>query len=136
LGGIATARAVNRELVGSVDVLLGNEEDLAAALGYEVEGLGPNLTDLDPANFARMIDRVVEDYPNLRVVATTLRGVTSASRNDWGRSFGPTGPSTRPLVFIETENTLDRRNRRAVQAVTTGAIGYGTRTSPAAGVTR
>ncbi|HEY5486161.1 MAG TPA: hypothetical protein VIK06_00810, partial [Candidatus Limnocylindrales bacterium] len=84
LGGIATARAVNRELVGSVDVLLGNEEDLAAALGYEVEGLGPNLTDLDPANFARMIDRVVEDYPNLRVVATTLRGVTSASRNDWG----------------------------------------------------
>jgi 2-dehydro-3-deoxygluconokinase len=84
LGGIATARAVNRELVGSVDVLLGNEEDLAAALGYEVEGLGPNLTDLDPANFARIIDRVVEDYPNLRVVATTLRGVTLASRNDWG----------------------------------------------------
>ncbi len=84
VGGEAAAQRVNRELVAGVDVLLGNEEDFAAALGFEVEGLDPNLTALDPANFARMIERVIDAYPNLRVVATTLRGVASASRNDWG----------------------------------------------------
>jgi 2-dehydro-3-deoxygluconokinase len=42
------------------------------------------VAELDPANFARMIDRVVAKYPNLRVVATTLRAATTATRNDWG----------------------------------------------------
>ncbi len=83
VGGPEAARRVNRELVAGVDVLLGNEEDFATALGFGVEGLDPNLTALDPANFARMIERVLGAYPNLRVVATTLRGVASASRNDW-----------------------------------------------------
>jgi 2-dehydro-3-deoxygluconokinase len=84
IGGTAQARAVNRELVGLVDVLLGNEEDFTAALGFEVEGLDPSLSALDPANFGRMIERVVADYPQLAVVATTLRRATTASRNDWG----------------------------------------------------
>jgi 2-dehydro-3-deoxygluconokinase len=84
IGGQARAREVNRELVGLVDVLLGNEEDFTAALGFEVEGLDPALSALDPANFGRMIERVVAELPNLRVVATTLRTATTASRNDWG----------------------------------------------------
>jgi 2-dehydro-3-deoxygluconokinase len=84
IGGAARAREVNRELVGLVDVLLGNEEDFTAALGFEVEGLDPGLSALDPANFGRMIDRVVGELPNLRVVATTLRNARTATRNDWG----------------------------------------------------
>jgi 2-dehydro-3-deoxygluconokinase len=84
IGGQTRAREVNRELVGLVDVLLGNEEDFTAALGFEVEGLDANLSALDAANFGRMIEQVVSVFPNLRVVATTLRNAKTASRNDWG----------------------------------------------------
>ncbi len=84
IGGRARAREVNRGLVGLVDVLLGNEEDFTAALGYEVEGVDERLAALDPASFGAMIERVVADFPNVRVVATTLRAATSATRNDWG----------------------------------------------------
>jgi 2-dehydro-3-deoxygluconokinase len=84
IGGQAKAREVNRSLVPLVDVLLGNEEDFTAALGFEVEGLAPSLDALDPAAFGQMIDRVVETYPNVRAVATTLRVATTATRNDWG----------------------------------------------------
>jgi 2-dehydro-3-deoxygluconokinase len=84
IGGQARAHEVNRGLVPLVDVLLGNEEDFTAALGFEVEGLDPDLSALDPTNFGRMIERVVEAYPNVRAVATTLRLARTATRNDWG----------------------------------------------------
>jgi len=84
IGGQARAREVNRELAPFVDVMLGNEEDFTAALGFEVEGLDPNLSSLDPANFGRMIERAVAEYPNLAVVATTLRNAKTATCNDWG----------------------------------------------------
>ena len=83
-GGQARAREVNRSLAPYVDVMLGNEEDFTAALGFEVEGLDPDLAALDPANFGRMIERAVATFPNLKVVATTLRAARSATRNDWG----------------------------------------------------
>jgi len=84
IGGQARAGEVNRSLVPLVDVLLGNEEDFTAALGFEVEGLPPSLETLDPAAFGRMIDRVISAYPNVQAVATTLRAATTATRNDWG----------------------------------------------------
>jgi 2-dehydro-3-deoxygluconokinase len=84
IGGQAKAREVNLRLAPHVDVMLGNEEDFSAALGFEVEGVDEHLSDLDPANFKKMIERVVGAYPNLKVVATTLRNATTASRNDWG----------------------------------------------------
>jgi 2-dehydro-3-deoxygluconokinase len=84
IGGQPRAREVNRSLVPFVDVLLGNEEDFTAALGFEVEGLDPALSALDPTNFGRMIERVVETWPNIRAVATTLRVARTATRNDWG----------------------------------------------------
>jgi len=84
IGGQARAREVNRELAPLVDVMLGNEEDFGAALGFEGEGLDPDLSALDPVNFGRMMERVTATYPNLRVVATTLRNARTASRNDWG----------------------------------------------------
>jgi 2-dehydro-3-deoxygluconokinase len=83
-GGPQRAVEVNRSLASHVDVMLGNEEDFTAALGFEVEGLDPDLSSLDPANFKAMIARVVEDYPNLKVVATTLRHARTANVNDWG----------------------------------------------------
>jgi 2-dehydro-3-deoxygluconokinase len=84
VGGPERAHEVNRKLVGLVDVLIGNEEDFTAALGYAVPDQDADLSALDPASFGRMIEAVVADYPNLAVVATTLRNARTASRNDWG----------------------------------------------------
>ncbi|MDR2566384.1 MAG: sugar kinase [Bifidobacteriaceae bacterium] len=83
-GGQARARAVNREIAPYVDVMLGNEEDFTAALGFEVAGVDANLTQLPTESYAAMISEVAQAYPNLRVIATTLRTVRSASVNDWG----------------------------------------------------
>lgn len=84
IGGQAKAREVNRELAPFVDVMIGNEEDFTAALGFEVEGVDENLSKLDVSNFQRMIERAVKDFPNFKVVATTLRNAKTASINDWG----------------------------------------------------
>jgi 2-dehydro-3-deoxygluconokinase len=90
-GGQSQAQAVNRELARYVDVMLGNEEDFAAALGFAVEGVGPDLAELPAESYAAMIARVGAAYPNLRVIATTLRSVRSASINDWGAlAWSPT----------------------------------------------
>jgi len=83
IGGKKRAQEVNRELAAYVDVMLGNEEDFTAALGFEVEGLDENLSALDPANFRRMIEKAQAAYPNFQAVATTLRAVRSATINDW-----------------------------------------------------
>ena len=82
-GGRDRAVAVNRALAPYVDVMLGNEEDFTAALGFDVAGVDDDLADLDPTNFQAMIDEVVAGYPNVQVVATTLRRATTANRNDW-----------------------------------------------------
>jgi 2-dehydro-3-deoxygluconokinase len=84
IGGKEKARAVNRAIVSMVDVLFGNEEDFTAALGYEVEGVDESHSTLDPKFFQRMIEKVKADFPNLSVVATTLRNAKTATRNDWG----------------------------------------------------
>jgi 2-dehydro-3-deoxygluconokinase len=83
IGGQPAAQRVNRELVALADVLFGNEEDFSAALGFVVDGVGADLNDLDPSKFALMIKQVVSAYPNLRMVATTLRNARTATRNDW-----------------------------------------------------
>lgn len=83
IGGKARAQEVNRELALFVDVILGNEEDFTTALGFEVEGLDAEHSSLDSTAFAKMILQVLETFPNISAVATTLRVATSASRNDW-----------------------------------------------------
>ena len=83
IGGTKRAQEVNRRIAPFVDVMLGNEEDFSAALGYEVPGTDENLSALDPENFKKMIAKVVQDFP-FKVVATTLRKATTATRNDWG----------------------------------------------------
>jgi len=84
LGGPKKATAVNRELAKHVDVMLGNEEDFTAALGFEVPGIDKHISKLDPSNFRKMIKEVVAAYPNFKVVATTLRNAKTATINDWG----------------------------------------------------
>jgi 2-dehydro-3-deoxygluconokinase len=84
IGGVERAREVNRRLAKHVDVMIGNEEDFTACLGLEVEGADANLSELDAASFRSMIERASAEFPNFQVVATTLRGVRSATVNDWG----------------------------------------------------
>lgn len=84
VGGQARAQEVNRAIAPHVDVMLGNEEDFTAALGFAVEGVDADLSDLDTAAFAAMIEQVSAAYPGFRVIATTLRSVRSATMNDWG----------------------------------------------------
>ncbi len=82
-GGHARAMVVNRSLVPLVDVLIGNEEDFSAALGFPVTGVSNQYADLDLDQFKAMIRQVVREFPHLRVVATTLRHAKSATVNDW-----------------------------------------------------
>jgi len=84
IGGKARAQEINREIASLVDVMLGNEEDFTACLGFEVEGLDEQHSKLDVENFRRMIQRVMQEFPNFKVVATTLRNAKTATVNDWG----------------------------------------------------
>jgi 2-dehydro-3-deoxygluconokinase len=82
-GGPQRAAEVNGGLVELVDVLLGNEEDFSAGLGFEIEGVDEHLLELDPAAYERLLEQVLERIPGLSLVASTLRQVRSASVNDW-----------------------------------------------------
>ncbi|MEH1013496.1 sugar kinase [Micromonospora sp. CPCC 206060] len=84
IGGPERAREVNQRLARYVDVMIGNEEDFTAALGFEVPDTDESLAELDAANFRRMIEAVTKEYDNFSVVATTLRTVRTATVNDWG----------------------------------------------------
>lgn len=83
-GGKQRAMEVNRAIAPLVDVMIGNEEDFSAALGFEIPGVDENLSKLDPANFKVMIADVVREFPNIKMVGTTLRSAHTASINDWG----------------------------------------------------
>ena len=83
IGGKKAAQEVNIRLAQYVDVMIGNEEDFTACLGLEVLDTGEDLRDLSTASFREMIAEAVEKFPNFQVVATTLRGVHSATVNDW-----------------------------------------------------
>jgi 2-dehydro-3-deoxygluconokinase len=81
-GGQARAREVMSRIVEHVDVLVGNEEDLQAGLGITGPGVA-GASSLDPSAFLGMIDLVVNRYPKIKVVATTLREVHSTNRHSW-----------------------------------------------------
>jgi 2-dehydro-3-deoxygluconokinase len=83
IGGKPRAQAVNKEIAKYIDVMIGNEEDFTACLGFEVEGNDGDLKELNLDGYKKMINNVVEAYPNFKVVATTLRGVKTATVNDW-----------------------------------------------------
>lgn len=84
IGGKERAQRINREIAKHVDVMIGNEEDFTACLGFEVEGVDEHISKIDVSAFQQMIEKAVKEFPNFRVTATTLRAVKSATRNDWG----------------------------------------------------
>jgi 2-dehydro-3-deoxygluconokinase len=83
IGGQKKAREVNREIAKYVDVMIGNEEDFTASLGFEVEGMDHNLTTIETDAFKKMISKAVAEFKNFKVAATTLRKVITATKNDW-----------------------------------------------------
>ena len=83
IGGQAKAQEVNREIAKYVDVMIGNEEDFTASLGFEVEGVDHNISTIELDAFKAMIETAVKEFPNFKVAATTLRGVKTATINDW-----------------------------------------------------
>jgi 2-dehydro-3-deoxygluconokinase len=82
IGEESRGQQIMQRIAGNVDALIGNEEDLQKALGVK----GPDVkskSKLDPAVFFGMIEEVVQKFPNIKLVATTLREVHSTNRHDW-----------------------------------------------------
>jgi 2-dehydro-3-deoxygluconokinase len=107
VGGRTRAREVMRRLAAKVDVLIGNEEDYSAALGFDVAGADPAYTELDVAGYGRMLEEVARAHPRLALLAATLRTATTASRNDWGALAYEGGR----LVSAKTRQGLEIKDR-------------------------
>ena len=82
VGGKKRAQEVNRRVAPLVDVMIGNEEDFSASLGFEVPDIDKHILKIESASFKEMIESVLKNFP-FKVVATTLRKAKSASVNDW-----------------------------------------------------
>lgn len=107
IGGKARCQEVNREIARHVDVMIGNEEDFTACLGFEVEGLDENLSNIDTQAFRKMIEKALETFPNFKATATTLRQVRTATVNDWGAIVWEDGAFHESRAYPELE-ILDR----------------------------
>jgi 2-dehydro-3-deoxygluconokinase len=84
IGGKSKAQEVNREIVRKVDMLLGNEEDFSAMLGVKIKGVSEDFSELPIEGYSEMLREVASLYPNLKLIASTLRSVRSATLNAWG----------------------------------------------------
>jgi 2-dehydro-3-deoxygluconokinase len=107
IGGLEKAREINREIAKHVDVMIGNEEDFTASLGFDVEGVDESISEIETDAFKRMIQSAVAEFPNFQVAATTLRRVLTATRNDWSAILWHEGEIYDSQKFAELE-ILDR----------------------------
>ena len=107
IGGHARCQEVNREIAKYVDVMIGNEEDFTASLGFEVEGVDENISEIETGAFKRMIESAVKAYPNFKAAATTLRRVITATKNDWSAILWHDGEFYESRKYPELE-ILDR----------------------------
>ena len=107
IGGQKKAREVNREIARHVDVMIGNEEDFTASLGFEVKGADHNLSRIEIDAFKEMIRTAVREFPNFKVAATTLRRVVTATKNDWSAVLWHEGNFFESRQYPELE-ILDR----------------------------
>ena len=114
-GGKEGAQKVNRTIAPHVDVMIGNEEDFTACLGFAVEGLDEHISKIDPANFKKMIAKAVQGVPQLQG-----RGDDAAQRQD--RKFQRLGRGDlrrrailRGAVAREPRNLRSRRRRRRLR---------------------
>jgi len=107
IGGQAKCQEVNREIARHVDVMIGNEEDFTACLGFEVEGVDENISKIEVDAFKAMIEKVLAEFPNFQATATTLRGVKTATVNDWSAIAWHDGQFYESRKYPELE-ILDR----------------------------
>lgn len=82
VGGDAKGQETIAKIVENVDCLIGNEEDLQKGLGIEGQDV-EHKAKLDPDSFFQLIDKAVKKFPNVKLVATTLREVHTTNRHDW-----------------------------------------------------
>ncbi|MBE6999712.1 MAG: sugar kinase [Ruminococcaceae bacterium] len=94
IGGKERAQQVNKEIAPYIDVMIGNEEDFTACLGFEIEGNDENLKELNLDGYVKMLGEVCKTYPNFKVIATTLRTVKTATVNDWSAMVYANGEVT------------------------------------------
>src|SRR5712671_3426329 len=107
IGGLKKAQEVNREIAKYVDVMIGNEEDFTASLGFEVKGADSHLTHIETDAFKAMIETAVKEFKNFKVAATTLRRVITATKNDWSAILWHDGKFFESRKYPELE-ILDR----------------------------
>jgi 2-dehydro-3-deoxygluconokinase len=107
IGGHKKAQEINRKIAQHVDVMIGNEEDFTACLGFEVEGVDENISAIEVESFKKMISKAVQEFPNFKVTATTLRTVKSATINDWG-AICWAGGNFHEASYRENLEILDR----------------------------
>ncbi len=107
IGGIEKAQEVNKEIASYVDVMIGNEEDFTACLGFKIEGNDENLQKLNIDGYKKMIGEAAKTYPNFKAVATTLREVKTATVNDWSALCWADGEIYRSKEYKELE-IMDR----------------------------
>lgn len=107
IGGLEKAREVNREIAKHVDVMIGNEEDFTASLGFEVEGVDESISEIETTAFKQMIEKAVTEFSNFKVAATTLRRVITATKNDWSAILWHDGAFYDSRKYPELE-ILDR----------------------------
>ncbi len=106
-GGLKKCQQVNREIAKYVDVMIGNEEDFTACLGFEVEGVDENISHIPVEAFKSMIATAVKEFPNFKATATTLRAVKTATVNDWAAMAWHDGKFYESMQFPGLE-ILDR----------------------------
>ena len=107
IGGHEKAMEVNKEVAKYVDVMIGNEEDFTACLGFSIEGNDENLKELNIEGYKKMIGEAAKVYPNFKVVATTLRTVHTATKNDWSALCWADGEIFKAMDFNDLE-IMDR----------------------------
>lgn len=107
IGGKAKAQEVNKTIAPYIDVMIGNEEDFTACLGFEIEGNDENLKELNLDGYVKMLGEVCKVYPNFKVIATTLRTVKTATVNDWSAMVYANGEVFKGLELPGLE-ILDR----------------------------
>ncbi len=107
IGGGERAQQVNHTIAPHIDVMMGNEEDFTACLGFKVPGMDERISKLDPTNFGKMMEKAVKQYPNFKIVATTLRNAKTACINDWGAVIY-TGGKLYEAILRENLEIYDR----------------------------
>ncbi len=106
-GGQARCQEVNRAIAPHVDVMIGNEEDFTACLGFAVDGVDENITELPEESFRRMIERAIAEFPNFQVAATTLRNAKTATRNEWSALAWHDGAFFEPASKFQGDDALE-----------------------------